>query len=195
MPPRPRAPFQGPNPHFMHPMMNRGSYPQMYRMAPPMRPQSPQRGGGGLLAKILGGRGGQAQTTNPFSFPSRAIGSQAASRAGGGGLLKSLTDPNAINGFLTNTQKVLNSAQQIGPMVQQYGPLVRNIPSLWKLYRGFKDLPNTAEEDDSKAASNNNKAEKVEKPSRPKKVNNEASTTVTEHVRKESGQSVPKLYI
>ena len=36
--------------------------------------------------------------------------------AGGGSLLKSFTNPSSINGFLTNTQKVLNTAQQVGPI-------------------------------------------------------------------------------
>ena len=71
---------------------------------------------------------------NPLSF-----GPQQAAR--GGGLLKSLTNPGTINSFLTNTQKVLTTAQQVGPLVNQYGPIVKNLPMMWKLYRGLKDAP------------------------------------------------------
>ena len=73
----------------------------------------------------------------------RAFGSQNA--AGGGSLLKTLTNPSSINGFLANTQKVLNTAQQVGPMIQQYGPIVKNLPVMWKLYRGFKNAPDLTE--------------------------------------------------
>ncbi len=59
-----------------------------------------------------------------------------------GSLLQSLTDPNAISSFLNNTQQVLQAAQQIGPMVSQYGPVIRNLPAMWKLYRGLKDAVN-----------------------------------------------------
>ena len=77
---------------------------------------------------------GASQGFNPLSF-----GTQQAAR--GGGLLKSLTNPGTINSFLTNTQKVLNTAQQVGPLVNQYGPIVKNLPMMWKLYRGLKDAP------------------------------------------------------
>ena len=76
----------------------------------------------------------------------RSLGAQQV--AGGGSLLKSLTNPATINGFLTNTQKVLNTAQQVGPMVNQYGPLVKNIPVMWKLYRGFKNAPDITPDDE-----------------------------------------------
>ena len=35
----------------------------------------------------------------------------------------------------------MNTAQQVGPMINQYGPLVKNIPVMWKLYRGLKNAP------------------------------------------------------
>ena len=73
------------------------------------------------------------------SGATRSIGAQQV--AGGGSILKSFTNPSAINGFLTNTQKVLSTAQQVGPMINQYGPLVKNIPVMWKLYRGLKNAP------------------------------------------------------
>lgn len=86
-------------------------------------PQSRQ--GGGLLSKILG-KGSRGQG-NGFSGLIPGGGNEPARGASGGGIMKTLTDPTALNGFLTNTQKVLNTAQQFGPMIQQYGPLVRNL--------------------------------------------------------------------
>ena len=106
-------------------------------------PQMRQGGGGGLLSKLLnkGGQGGARQGMNAI----QAFGPQNA--AGGGSLLKTLTNPSSINGFLANTQKVLSTAQQVGPMIQQYGPMVKNIPVMWKLYRGFKNAPDLTEND------------------------------------------------
>lgn len=120
---------------------NQFNYPP--QMASPMMARNNGKRGGGLLAKILG-RGNQQPGAPRF------VGSmsQAAPSGGGGGLLKSLTNPDALNGLLNNTQTLLKAAQQFGPVIEQYGPLVRNIPSLWKLYRGLKDA--TSENDENK---------------------------------------------
>src|SRR6476619_7864964 len=107
-------------------------------MGRPMMSRTPhmrQGGGGGFLSKLLG-RGKQM---GQVSGATRSIGAQQV--AGGGSILKSFTNTSAINGFLTNTQKVLSTAQQVGPMINQYGPLVKNIPAMWKLYRGLKNAP------------------------------------------------------
>src|SRR5438309_799784 len=132
----------------MHPSMP----PPQFRQQPPGRslgrpmmgrptmsrtPQMRQGGGGGFLSKLLG----KGKQMGQVSGATRSIGAQQV--AGGGSILKSFTNPSAINGFLTNTQKVLNTAQQVGPMINQYGPLVKNIPAMWKLYRGFKNAPDT----------------------------------------------------
>lgn len=127
MMPRYRFPTQGMPPHYfnpygrppMHPMM--GMYPQMQKK-------------GGLLSKLLG-KGAKTGVN------SRAILGAPQHSAAGGSFLKSLTNPSSLNSVLSNTQKILNTAQQVGPMVQQYGPIVKNLPTLWKLYRGLKDAP------------------------------------------------------
>ena len=129
----------------MHPSMP----PRQFRQQPPgralgrprpMMSRTPQMrqgggGGGGFLSKLLG----KGKQMGQVSGATRSIGAQQV--AGGGSILKSFTNPSAINGFLTNTQKVLNTAQQVGPMINQYGPLVKNIPVMWKLYRGLKMHP------------------------------------------------------
>jgi hypothetical protein len=134
----------GMNPYQMYPGqfgygpgMPQGQFPQMGR-----KPQSRQ--GGGLLSKLLG-KGARNQGTGVAGMLS-AGNAPARAATSGGGILKTLTDPAALNGILSNTQKVLNTAQQFGPMIQQYGPLVRNIPSMWKLYKGLKDLPDADEQ-------------------------------------------------
>ncbi len=63
--------------------------------------------------------------------------------------MKNIMNPGSLNGFLNNTQQVLRGAQQMGPMIQQvrqYGPLVKNLPAMWKLYRGLSAAESTEEE-------------------------------------------------
>ena len=100
-------------------------------------------GGGGFLSKLLG----KGKQIGKVSGATRSLGAQQV--AGGGSIMKSLTNPSAINGFLTNTQKVLSTAQQVGPMINQYGPLVKNIPVMWKLYRGLKNAPDLTSDDEA----------------------------------------------
>ncbi|MBB6446003.1 YqfQ family protein [Bacillus benzoevorans] len=191
------------HPHY--PPMHPGYYRQMpvqprfsqmnYRGPAPMR----QRQGGGLLAKLLGGkqRGGA---------PRNLLGGMAGQNtARGPSILQSLTNPSSINGFLTNTQKVLNTAQQLGPLVQQvqqYGPLVKNLPAMWRLYRGLKNVPDAETEEETET--------KTKAKSQSKKQHSDANEQTEEKAFSESaaanmeesgskwdvpGPSVPKMYI
>ena len=205
-----RAPMMGPGQGPFaggNPMMGSGANPFGGRN--PMMgqmmggPQQMNRGGGGLLSKILG-RGG-----NPAGGLGGLRGMQGATQAatrGGGGLLQSLSNPGGITGFLNNTQQVLKTAQSFGPMIQQYGPIVKNLPAMWKLYRGLKNAPDSTDE--------------VKKDETPKKVEEKAESSVessenvttgnkkqTQKKKKQTqpkrqgtishqkGASVPKLYI
>lgn len=172
------------------PMMPQGQIPRMAGR------NQRSRQGGGLLSKILGK--GNNQRNGAAGLLS---GGNPATRgaASSGGILKSLADPSALNGFLTNTQKVLSTAQQFGPMIQQYGPLVRNLPSMWKLYRGLKDLPDADEqtaETETAETETNEKDERKKKPQKSKK-NGSSSPTHQKPVKKQSNNSgsSPKLFI
>ncbi|WP_210365959.1 VrrA/YqfQ family protein [Bacillus sp. REN3] len=186
------------SPFGQRPMAPMGNFPQM------MGKGTQQRQGGGLLAKILG-KGGGGNNAGMSSF----LGAGGASRtSSGGGLLKSLTNPGTINGFLNNTQQVLKTAQQISPMVQQYGPLVRNLPSMWKLYKGLKDLPDADENNEEKPAAENERKKKKTKfmdsktgnVDSSKKTSNTKKADASEKTAKDKknvlkGASSPKLYI
>src|SRR4051794_6659304 len=67
----------------------------------PMMSRTPQmrQGGGGFLSNLLG----KGKQMGHVSGATRSLGGQQV--AGGGSIIKSLTNPSAINGFLTNTQK------------------------------------------------------------------------------------------
>jgi len=215
MQPRPRFPMQrgmgpwgmGPNPFAggQQPMMGQGLNLFGSRTPMPRPPGSlfggrsigmggPQmnRGGGGFLSRLFARKG-------PAGMQTGLMGIQGAERAGGG-LLQSLTNPSGITSFLNNTQQVIKTAQTITPMIQQYGPIVKNLPALWKLYRGLKNTPEdekasvqttgieessdqiTAAQSEEESSSMSGKMEKKQKQISPKR-----------DPRK--GTSVPKLYI
>ena len=184
----------------MHPSMP----PRHFRQQPPGRalgrpmmgrpmmsktPQMRQGGGGGFLSKLLG----KGKQMGQVSGATRSIGAQQV--AGGGSILKSFTNPSAINGFLTNTQKVLNTAQQVGPMINQYGPLVKNIPVMWKLYRGLKNAPDITP---NEVASNTHEEQIIPANQSRSTVRKEVNEELQERIKtnkKSPSLSKPKLYI
>ena len=188
--------YQGPMQRPMHPPMQSRMaarpFNPYYRSNAPMNPTMmrgprPSTGrGGGLLSRLLGqvNQTGARQGFNPLSF-----GTQQAAQ--GGGLLKSLTNPGTINSFLTNTQKVLNTAKQVGPLVNQYGPIVKNLPMMWKLYRGLKDAPEfNKNKDDSKASPTEEQKDHTSIHS--KHIDSDKTDSETKN---KPSQSIPKLYI
>lgn len=91
---------------------------------------------GGILSSLFGRGGGAAGNAVTAA---RSVTGAAGSAAQGGA---SLT--NIMNG----TQKVLAAGERIVPMVrqvQQYGPLIKNLPSMWKMYRGLKAADTAAD--------------------------------------------------
>ncbi len=200
------------------PRMPQGSFGKggllgMNRMAP----QNPLFGGarqmnrgGGLLSNLLG-RGTAARGLGMNGLTGMQNAGRAA--AGGGSLLQSLTNPSGISGLLNNTQQIIRTAQTIGPMIQQYGPIVKNLPAMWKLYRGLKSATadtetetteTTEKKENLKENSKKNTASSVKKKSTPKKGQSGQSGTVYKSAQInraksstnwEKGTSVPKLYI
>ncbi|MEI5905817.1 VrrA/YqfQ family protein [Bacillus spongiae] len=105
-----------------------------------------QSGGGnsgGILSRLFQ-RGNPAMNANNIATGFERTAAQVGSGGGNsGGLLRGLLQPGGVNSMLSNTQQVLQTAQQVGPMIQQiqqYGPLIKNIPAMWQLYRGLKDV-------------------------------------------------------
>ncbi|WP_390614502.1 VrrA/YqfQ family protein [Siminovitchia fortis] len=160
------------------------------------RPPGPQGGGGlfgppGMPPAQGMDRGGLLSRLFQRQVPAQAGRSAAgmfarAPQAGGGSFLQGLTNPGGIQSFLNNTQQVLRTAQQIGPMVQQYGPLIRNLPAMWKLYKGFKDSPDDNEKEEKELESSSRPL--IESGEHEQESSNEMSTA-------QKGESVPKLYI
>jgi hypothetical protein len=168
-------------------------------MGQPMGRGQGRRNGGGLLSKILGGK----KKSNPFGGPrGMQTGNRAVSTGSGGvsSILQTLSNPDSLTGFLNNTQKVLNTAQSIGPMIQQYGPIVKNLPMMWKLYKGFKDLPTEekSEKDKTEIPVTGEQTVPIEvepKGRQKRKKNTENESETIEPRRRHNGPSIPKLYI
>jgi Sec-independent protein translocase protein TatA len=195
------------------PPLQRGGF-NLFRGPQPMQPFqsfSPFAGspsgrparGGGLLSRLLNrsGRMGNAAARGMTGFerPASLIGQSS---------VQNLASPGTLNKFLANTQQVLNTAQQIGPMIQQYGPMIRNLPAMWRLYKGFKNASaeeedsdtDSVDQDDSETEENNNEEDDTKKEStsshQTKRSRNQKSKKVsTAKSERKSGESVPKLYI
>lgn len=169
---------------------------------PPMGmfgPPGPQRGGGAFRPsgaspnQSMNRGGGMLSRLFQRQAPSQAGRSAAgmfarAPQAGGGSFLQGLTNPGGIQSILNNTQQVLRTAQQIGPMVQQYGPLVRNLPAMWKLYKGFKDSTDETDTDE-KASESSSKPLLIESGELEQESSHENLSSY------QRGRSTPKLYI
>lgn len=174
--PRERMRFERRNPdHFFF------GHPKV----PPMPMRSPfPRQGGGLLQKLLGRK--QQPPPHPFQlFPPPPNETR--------GILQTLSNPEKINQFLANSQKVLDTAQQIKPMVEQYGPMIKNLPMLWKLYKGFRDIPSDTDEakGDKSALKNEGELEKMDEDEMDEMEEEKELKQTTS----KKGASVPKLYI
>jgi hypothetical protein len=182
------SPMMGPRQYSANPMMG-----QM------MGGSQGRRSGGGLLSKILGGKGTGSQVGGLGGM--QAAGRGASSGAGGiGSILKTLSNPNGLSGFLNNTQQVLQTAQSLGPMIQQYGPLVKNLPAMWRLYKGLKDAP--SEESAVESSSNDSGSEETiqsittgKKKKTARKSNKQVEVDDIKKPNKHRGSSEPKLYI
>jgi Sec-independent protein translocase protein TatA len=204
MPPRGRNPFQQPF------GMGQQNHSSPFQFAPPNRGGSfqqhrgfghqGQRGGGGILSKLLQ----KGQGANQASRGIQGFERVAQGGTGTGSMLQNVLNPGSINSFLNNTQQVLKTAQQVGPMVQQYGPMVKNLPAMWKLYRGFKDA--AADDDDNtnepkeefneeSSDTDNLMSEEPKKNKKRKKIKKTTVSSSPKPTTEHHGSSKPKLYI
>ncbi|MGM0751495.1 MAG: VrrA/YqfQ family protein [Bacillota bacterium] len=182
---------------------------QGFNMGMNQRGRNRGAGKGGLLSKLLkkgdnqNAGGGLLQQFSRGDSSSNASGFERSPQAAGG-ILQSLLNPGNVNSFLSNSQQLLQTAQQLGPMFQQYGPMVKNIPALWKLYRGFKDMSaddasddgNSEEKDadiDIPEVESTVKKKKKRKP--PVESSDDSELEDNQTPSKSKSGSKPKLYI
>lgn len=46
-----------------------------------------------------------------------------------------------LESYMQTADRFLSTAQQFAPIVQQFAPMMRNIPAMWRLYKGFQNMP------------------------------------------------------
>ncbi|OAH56035.1 MULTISPECIES: VrrA/YqfQ family protein [Bacillaceae] len=63
---------------------------------------------------------------------------RAASIASAASALKS-------GNWMEQARQVMAAAEQMRPLIEQYGPLMKNLPSMWKLYRAVNSTPDRDE--------------------------------------------------
>ncbi|MGE7879555.1 VrrA/YqfQ family protein [Peribacillus muralis] len=161
------------------------------------RQDMPQAKKEGLLSKILGKS--KQRGAPPNLFAPAASSNQSSSRSSAGGILETLKNPDSLNNMLANTQKVLQAAEQFTPMVQQYGPVIKNLPSMWKVFRSISSAGDAENQETSVDAApgsvTQTNVEETAEPIKKEKPLDAASTTRIRTEGKRERSSGPKLYI
>lgn len=112
-----------------------------------------------------------------------------------GFLSRVLGGDTSITGIIGNMQRAVQTAQQVTPMIQQYGPIVKNLPSLYKI---FKEVNIDDPQETKKASKNENTVQTPikEKRSRKKIINNDDSELMQIQERNVLNDSPkPKLFM
>ena len=90
--------------------------------------------------------------------------------------------PSKIEQFLQSTGQFMKTAQTYAPYVQQAVPMFKNIPALFRLYKGFQNAPNASEKSASPKGSS--KSDTFSKSAKQPKRSADYSTK----------PSLPKIY-
>ena len=101
------------------------------------QPQRPQ----GFGMRPFPGQAQPPRQPNQFGRPNNPF---IDPRQGSGGF-PSGQGPSKIDGYMQTANQFLNTAQQFAPVVQQFAPMMRNLPAMWKLYKGFQSIPSSGE--------------------------------------------------
>ncbi|WP_107942506.1 VrrA/YqfQ family protein [Metasolibacillus fluoroglycofenilyticus] len=80
--------------------------------------------------------------------------------------------------FLQTANSFMNNAQKFTPYVQQAAPMIKNLPALWRMYRGFRNSQN--ESSTIHAPHKDIKGRNAESSSRP--------------LERQTRPSVPRIY-
>lgn len=70
----------------------------------------------------------------PPQFPGAGAGAGVAAATAAAGAPR-------LEGFLAGANSLFENAQKFTPYIQQATPMFKNLPALWRLYRGFKGSP------------------------------------------------------
>lgn len=93
-----------------------------------------------------------------------------------------------LSNTLNNVQQVLKMVETTTPLVQEYGPMVKNLPAMYKMMKAFKDIEST---DDNKEI----KKDQTEEEDITGNKENTIDDKEDFNLKKDSGESIPKLFI
>ena len=111
-----------------------------------------------------------------------AAGAAEVAGAAGAAGISSLLAPGRIDQFLQSTGQFMKTAQTYAPYVQQAVPMFKNIPALFRLYKGFQNAPNANEK--TKPPKSSAKPDAFPKPTKQPRPREDYSTK----------PSLPKIY-
>jgi len=157
--------------HFPNQMPNFGYAPRQH---PPMMPpnfQGPPNFHGPNF------QGPNFQGPNIPKAPGVGAGAATAAAAAGGPKLES---------FMNTANKFLATAQSFQPLIQQATPMFRNLPAIWKLYKGFQSIPSTSNEEEKPYRP---ESSSFEEKTRPRKTEAAPSKPI-----KSTRPSTPKIF-
>lgn len=119
-------------PYYFPPqgMMNQMPVAPRFPMYAPYMMRGPSPGGGTIPG--IGSIPGAGQFMDQMPIPPQAPVQGAA------GVPK-------LEGFLSGANSLFNNAQKFTPYIQQAAPMFKNLPALWRLYKGFKDTSDPLE--------------------------------------------------
>lgn len=98
-----------------------------------------------------------------------------------------------FDSFMEAASKFISAYQSFQPLIAQATPMIRNLPALWKLYKGFQSVPSAQRRDEKKEQFNFQRREENSFP----RENIERSYTKREsNPRNENknGVSLPRIY-
>lgn len=55
-----------------------------------------------------------------------------------------VSSPSKIDQFLQTTDQLMKTAKTYEPYIQQAKPLLKNLPAMWKIYKGFTNSSNNS---------------------------------------------------
>ena len=118
-----------------------------------------------------------AKTNIPGSLPTNILASPKITK-GIGGFAKSLD----------NLQQVLRMVETTTPFIREYGPMIKNLPSMYRMMKAFKDIE---EEPEEKSEEKDVQKEVGKKEIISPEIEQKPKNIPT----KSKGLSIPKLYI
>ena len=124
----------------------------------------------------------------PPQMPSQIPGVAAATAAAGAAGVAGAAGAPRLEGLLAGANSLFENAQKFTPYIQQATPMFKNLPALWRLYRGFKgsSAPDPLESSTIVAP--------VERPPRQPRQSRRARQETQQYVPIKPKPSVPMIF-